>query len=82
MERDVKTRFLFGLIAIIISNSFAPFKTVGACSSAFLEGGRFYSVATADLNGDGKKEIIAVGQKGPKKSHQAYIAVYEITLSY
>ncbi len=44
-------------------------------------GGRFYSAVAADLTGDGKKEIIAVGQKDRqgKKGHEGYAAVFAQT---
>jgi hypothetical protein len=49
-----------------------------AFPSVYLEDGRFYSHAFADLNGDGEKEIIGVGQKKAKKTQRGYIAAYEL----
>jgi hypothetical protein len=54
------------------------YENADAVPSAFVEGGRFYSVITADLDGDGTTEIIAGGQKGPQKSHQGYVAAYAL----
>lgn len=46
--------------------------------SLFMKKGRFFWVTTADLDRDGKPEIIAAGQVGPKKSHQGYIGIYKL----
>jgi len=48
----------------------------GEYPSLFVKGARFYWVTTADLDGDGRVEIIAGGQIGPKKSYRGYIGVY------
>ena len=47
----------------------------GEFPSLFVKGARFYWVTTADLDSDGKPEIIAAGQIGPKKSYRGYIVV-------
>ena len=66
------------MMLMILSMIFINARILYAFPSVYLEDGRFFSHANADLNGDGENEIIGVGQKGAKKLHKGYIAAYEI----
>lgn len=68
-------KFIFFTILMLV---FMGIGSLYADPSAYIENGRFFSHATADLNGDGKNEIIAVGQKNTSNSHRGYIAAYQI----
>ena len=73
--RLYKSGFMMFIILLI---ALVNTQILCASPSVYLEDGRFYSHAIADLNGDGEEEIIAVGQKKAKKAQRGYIAAYEI----
>jgi hypothetical protein len=74
----LKTRYSAFIFLIAILIILANSRIIYCLPTIVLEDGRFYSHTTADLNGDGQKEIIAVGQRIVNDLQKGYIVAYEI----